>query len=117
MKNYFLDNELACKCCGALVFVPSFKFRLNMARHTARIPFVITSGYRCYDYNKKCGSKDSSSHPKGFAVDISATNSRTRYKIVSALLESGLSRIGISSDFIHVDDDPNKPKDVIWVYK
>jgi hypothetical protein len=31
-------------------------------------------------------------------------------------MEAGFNRIGISSTFIHVDNDPSKPEDVIWLY-
>jgi len=118
MKNHFPANELKCPCCGELVFAPSFKFKLNKARALAGVPFIITSGYRCLEYNrsKKIGSSDTSSHPKGFAVDISVTSSSMRYKILHALIITGFSRIGIGNNFIHVDDDPGKPIGVVWVY-
>lgn len=96
-----------------------FMIRLNLARKIAGIPFVITSGYRTKAYNNSLkGSAINSSHLKGRAADIMATNSKERFKIVNALQEAGFNRMGINFDrgFIHVDDDPSKPKDVIWGY-
>ena len=37
-------------------------------------------------------------------------------KIVQALLTAGFTRIGIASTFIHADDDPSKPQNLIWTY-
>jgi hypothetical protein len=36
--------------------------------------------------------------------------------IVKALLEVGFKRIGIDDTFIHVDCDPTKDQNLIWVY-
>ena len=57
-----------------------------------------------------------SSHLLGHAADISCTNSSQRHKIIKALLKVGFNRIGIADTFIHVDNDPNKPANVIWTY-
>lgn len=89
---------------------------LVTAREKAGIPFKITSGYRTEAHNKKVGGVANSSHLRGYAADISAKDSPTRFKIVSALLEAGFSRVGIASSFVHVDNDPDKAKGVIWTY-
>jgi hypothetical protein len=36
--------------------------------------------------------------------------------IVGSLLEAGFNRIGIADTFIHVDNDPTKPEEVMWKY-
>lgn len=89
---------------------------LNDAREKANIPFVITSGFRCETHNKNEGGSETSSHPEGFAVDIKAKNSQERFKILEALILAGFTRIGIAKTFIHVDVDPNKPNQMVWVY-
>lgn len=119
MMNYFSDEELQCPCCKKLVFDSSFLHKLNNARFIADIPFVITSGYRCADHNKKVGGSPTSSHLKGLAVDIAIKTSRERFKILHGLICVGLIRIGIGPDFIHVDDSAifsDKPQNVIWTY-
>jgi uncharacterized protein YcbK (DUF882 family) len=80
------------------------------------VPFKINSGYRTAGHNRKVGGVKASSHTLGLAADIHCTDSRNRAHIVSALMEVGFNRIGIAPTFIHVDNDPSKPEDVIWLY-
>ena len=92
-----------------------FLFVLDEARDFAGIPFIINSAYRSPDHPLSI-KNPSSSHIKGLAVDIKATDSKTRFKIVKALIEVGFTRIGITDKFIHVDLDLDKTQDVIWTY-
>jgi uncharacterized protein YcbK (DUF882 family) len=92
-----------------------FLFVLDEAREFAGIPFVINSAYRSPDHPLSI-KNPSSSHIKGLAVDIKATDSVTRFKIVKALIEVGFTRIGIADTFIHVDLDFDKTQKVIWTY-
>ncbi|EAR14661.1 D-Ala-D-Ala carboxypeptidase family metallohydrolase [Robiginitalea biformata] len=89
---------------------------LDKAREVADIPFVITSGYRTPQYNDRVGGVDGSAHTRGFAADIACRDSVSRYNIIKSLQVAGFTRIGIASTFIHVDNDPDKPQEVIWVY-
>ena len=52
----------------------------------------------------------------GLAVDISCNSSRDRSIILTALIDSGFTRIGIGKTFIHVDLDKSKSQNVIWMY-
>jgi hypothetical protein len=90
--------------------------KLALTRDYLDIPIKLTSAYRCTEYNLAVGSKETSSHPKGFAIDIYVPNSLYRYALIVALSKAGFDRIGIAKDFIHADDDPDKPAGVIWVY-
>ena len=92
-----------------------FLFVLDEAREFAGIPFVINSAYRSPEHPLSI-KNPSSSHIKGLAVDIKATDSVTRFKIVKALIEVGFTRIGIADTFIHVDLDLDKAQNVIWTY-
>ena len=92
-----------------------FLFVLDEAREFAGIPFVINSAYRSPEHPLSI-KNPSSSHIKGLAVDIKATDSITRFKIVKALIEVGFTRIGIADTFIHVDLDLDKAQNVIWTY-
>jgi uncharacterized protein YcbK (DUF882 family) len=114
--RYFREKEFACKCCGIAKMYHHFVQKLEVARGIAKTPFNINSGYRCHKHNKYIGSKRTSSHPKGVAVDIACTSSRLRWVIVDALKEAGITRIGIRKDFIHADDDLHKAEKVMWVY-
>lgn len=114
-KN-FSKHEFACKCCGVSKMNILFIKRLQIAREEAQIPFAITSGYRCLKHNTAVGSQPTSSHILGLAVDLAIPNSRNRFIVLSALIEAGFTRIGIGSDFIHVDADLDKPPKVVWTY-
>lgn len=89
---------------------------LDRIRDIVGEPLIITSGYRSESWNAKVGGVEGSSHTKGLAVDISIRNSRMRFKLINALIEVGINRIGIADNFIHIDIDPDKHKNVIWTY-
>ena len=89
---------------------------LDDARSIAGIAFRINSGFRTKEHNAYIGGSRDSSHCYGYAVDIHCTDSRSRSIILSALREAGFNRIGIGSTFIHADNDPEKSKDVTWLY-
>ena len=100
---------------------PEFLNKLDKARELAAIPFRINSGFRTLAHNKKLQEKgykavDNSPHLGGWAADIHCVDSPTRYTIIKALFEVGFTRIGIGNTFIHVDCDPTKSKNVIWLY-
>ena len=117
MKQYFKRSEFACKCgCGLNNIDAQFAENLNTARHLANTPFVITSGTRCPAHNKASGGMPSSSHVKGLAVDIRTKDSQERFRVMQGLIQLGFNRIGVSKHFIHVDDDTQKPADVMWMY-
>ena len=77
---------------------------------------IITSGYRCEKWNRKVGGSPTSSHLKGLAVDIGIDRSRLRYRVIGAAIRLGFHRIGIGTNFIHLDIDRAKAPRVIWVY-
>jgi uncharacterized protein YcbK (DUF882 family) len=90
--------------------------RFDRAREIAGIPFIVNSAFRTVAHERKQGRTGTSSHTTGHAMDIKATDGRQRYKIVTALLEAGFTRIGIGKTFIHADDDQSKVQEVIWDY-
>ena len=95
---------------------PEFLQRLDNARTLAGVPFKINSGFRTKTHNEKVKGVKDSSHCLGFAADIHANDARSRLLIVSSLLKAGFNRIGIANSFIHVDNDPSKDKNCIWLY-
>lgn len=107
MSKYFKEIETNMS--------KEFLFVLDEARELAGIPFIINSAYRSPEHPLSI-KNPSSSHIKGLAVDIKATDSKTRFKIVKALIQVGFTRIGIADTFIHVDLDLDKTKNVIWTY-
>lgn len=115
--NNFKSSEFECD--GVNCYDNMDKLFLEMldnARDIAGIAFDLTSTFRSVEYSKKKGLSLTSSHTLGFAVDISAPNSLTKWIIVNALIKAGFKRIGIGSNFIHADNDKNKPQNLIWTY-
>lgn len=114
--KHFELSEFSCPCCGKNEMEPAFLLLLDAARDMTDAPFIINSGYRCRTHNKRVNGEPNSSHLVGWAADIRVPSSRMRYEILWALIQKGFQRIGIGSNFIHVDDDPKNPPEMIWVY-
>lgn len=115
--DYFKIEEFDCPCCGKNNMDQIFVEKLDLAREYANTLFKINSGTRCEKRNFDVGSTTKkSSHLFGYAADISCTSSHERHRIITALIKAGFNRIGIAKTFIHVDNDPNKIRDVIWTY-
>jgi len=114
--RHFTRSEFDCRCCGRNDMKQDFLLKLDLARDAAGVPFRINSGFRCKKHNAAEGGTKMSSHLRGLAADIAAENSPIRFKILMGLIMAGFTRIGIGPDFIHVDDDPEKPPRVAWLY-
>ena len=94
---------------------------LDELREKVGGPITISSGYRTRALNdklvkNKSGAVQDSAHCKGYACDLYCPDSLYRFKLVSKALEIGFLRCGIGSTFIHVDMDPDKPQQVMWLY-
>lgn len=89
---------------------------LQKARDIANTPFIITSGYRTIEHNKKVGGVSNSSHLKGKACDIKIKDDQHRHQILRGLILAGFRRIGIAKTYIHVDTDENKNQNRVWMY-
>ena len=119
--NYFELSEFdqpGLPGSGQEFMNPNLLMLVDKMRHRAGIPFHITSAYRSKKYNDALkNSSKNSAHIKGLAVDIAATDSANRFKIIEAALFLGIQRIGVGSTFIHIDiDDKDKPAKVCWTY-
>jgi len=115
--NFFRKSEFTCRCgCSQNNISHSLVKLLNTARNISKTPFKIDSAYRCKEHNSSEEVKGSStsSHLKGYAVDIRVTNSVHRFKILQALIFVGFKRIGVYKNFIHCDNDSDKVQNVIW---
>ena len=116
--NHFKYSEFECPCCRRNKTDDFFIHALDVARDLAGVSFVITSGYRCESHNRYEGGRKNSAHLSGIAADIEIEGEceQNRFKIINALVQVGFKRLGISYDFIHVDDDKNKTQGVLWLY-
>ncbi len=107
--SYFRDAEFACKCGNCAADGSGLHVTLRGALETIRgrlgAPMVVTSGCRCYEWNKAVGGSVRSFHlpMHGFrAADIACTNPYDRRIIVKEALNLGLT-VGVSKDFLHID--------------
>ena len=89
---------------------------IDQARELFGKPIRINSGVRTEKRNQEVGGSKTSSHLKGYAIDVSCDNSADRFRLIEVLMLVGFNRLGIAKTFIHVDNDPDKSKNVIWVY-
>lgn len=90
--------------------------KLDQTRDYAGIPFRLNCSYRSVLFDLTKGRSGDSAHCKGFAFDIAATTDRQRFLIVRAAILCGWKRIGVSKNFIHLDDDPSKNPERLWTY-
>ena len=117
LTDHFTKEEFDCQCgCGNgdIVISENLVFELECVRIHYGKPMRITSGIRCLSHNRKIGSRDTSSHIKGLAVDISCKDMVTRLELVKRLLRDGeFKRMGIHKDFIHFKVYYDKQKGIL----
>ncbi len=86
-------------------------------------PIHMNSGFRTRKRNTILRNRPGghhavkdSAHMRGYAGDPKVHNSKERYTFVNLMIKVGFRRIGIARGFVHGDDDPSKPINVIWTY-
>ena len=94
----------------------AFVAQLDILRERCGFPFKIHSGYRTPSHNATVGGVDSSAHEAGLAADVEAVDSTSRFRIIQNALSLGFARIGIGNSFVHLDVDPSKAQNVVWLY-
>lgn len=117
-SKYFSEGEFnrCVPSCSISDMDDEFMELLDRVRELAGIPFYITCGYRSVQWDKSKGRSGNSAHCRGKAVDIKYKSSMDAYKIISSAIELGIKRIGVGSNFIHLDNDNSLPQGVIWNY-
>ncbi len=121
--SHFTPREFTCRCEGLcdhpVVVSLDLVAKLDKIRDLIGMPVTIVSGTRCERHNRKVGGKPLSSHvPRdgtSHAADVRCPDNVFRFAFLAAALPI-FNRIGIGKDFIHVDDDPALPSNVVWVY-
>lgn len=113
-----------CSCGGTAAMDPGFMDRLQAMRSKTLEPFIVTSGYRCPDYNAAIAKTGRNGpHTTGRAVDLLCNGPRAHDILQLAALE-GMTGIGVAqrgdhgSRFLHLDDLPagNYPRPGLWSY-
>ena len=123
LSKNFDSSEFVCPCCGKLKISPTLIDKLQELRDIINEPIIITSGYRCQQYNKSIGGYSHSPHLKGEAADIqvkglSINTVNYRIPIVLAGIASKITgiRIGIYPNHLHIDIRPANPSKY-WLVK
>lgn len=116
--SYFSHKDFqdAIPSCSIQDMNEVFLDNLNVARHLSGVPFIVNSAYRTKEHELSKGRDGTSSHCKGLAVDLKATNARVKYKIITGLLAAGFTRIFVYDGWIHVDCDESKDQEVLDNY-
>jgi zinc D-Ala-D-Ala carboxypeptidase len=125
--KYFSLSELKCKCgkCGSTgnEMDAAFMQKLILLRGELRIPFVLSSAYRCPAHNaKESSTGETGPHTTGKAVDI-LMRGADALKLIQYAINLGFTGIGIKqhgiSRFIHVDTlaAPDYPRPTVWSYQ
>lgn len=114
--KYFRAEEFVCRHCGEVVIDGSLVELAEQIRRILRRSIVITSAYRCPQYNAAIGGVKNSAHTRGHALDVQCFSSKDRFELVNLLFDLGIERIGIAQSFIHFDIDPDKPSPRLWLY-
>lgn len=113
--RFFKKEEFTCNCgCELNNISHALVEKLNKARAIAKVPFRLNCACRCSNHNKEVGGSPTSSHLKGYAVDIHVGSSSDRFLILEALMSVGFNRLGVYKTFIHCDKDNDKSQNVIW---
>lgn len=113
--KHFDEKEFCCPCCGEHRISKNLVDRLDFSREISGIPMRVTSGYRCKQYNRKVGGKPRSSHLDGTASDIFCPSGSIKATFLASFFESGIKRVGIYKNFIHVDVSEKLPSPMVWI--
>lgn len=103
--------------------------KADRGRGLSGIPWVITSGKRTPENNASVvGAIPESAHLSGRAIDLLCQDSHALYRLIRGALIAGFNRVGIyvreiSENgktklvpvHVHLDDDPTKPPEVVWI--
>jgi len=97
----FFPVELACSCCGELLFLPDHFDCIQSVRTDLGQPLILNSAHRCAIHNARVGGAPLSEHKK-IAFDINLSG-HDKAALLSACRRAGFTGFGFYSTFLHVD--------------
>lgn len=119
----FTEKEMSCHHCGKQDMDVVFMNKLQQLRQLYNKPLIISSAYRCPEYNKQVSSSGlTGPHTTGKAVDI-IISGKAAYTLLNLIVELGFTGIGfnqkglVNKRFIHIDtieDELIRPN--LWSY-
>lgn len=105
-----IDNTPTVEVIDNLTFLAK---ELENVRTLLSNPMLINSGFRCYALNDFLGSKRTSSHTKGLAVDFISPSYGNPRSIVSAIVKSNINYDQVILEYdrwVHLSFHPTKPR-------
>ena len=118
--KYFKRAEFGCKCgCGTNEISNALVDWLDMVRHACDFPLIVTSGYRCPDYDTEISG--AGVHPTGLAADLAVSGKRC-HKLVKVAMRWNVSGLGQKQHgphaerFVHLDLLDTEPRPWVWTY-
>jgi hypothetical protein len=113
-KKYdFYPHEFLCGCgvCQDQKLDLKLVEKLQVLRDKLKKPIVISSGYRCVNWNKAVGGAPASPHLKGWAADIQVKNMSGMELYHEA--KDIFTSMGIGKNYLHVDI---RDREKLWFY-
>lgn len=105
LSSNFSSAEFDCHCtnkdCKDTVISKELVYRLQDIRDLFDESISISSGYRCKTHNKAVGGVKGSTHAKGQAADLQASDLKYLFKIIDLLYAE--NSIGTYDSFLHFD--------------
>jgi hypothetical protein len=122
--TWFNVVDFSCRCgCGRAEISPLLIPRLDRIRTRLERPMIVTSGFRCQEYNRKIGGGPE--HVRGLAADILCPDGFFVYYLVHVAMVEGVPRIGIDANegafrenraFVHIGIAVDLPP-ALWTYQ
>lgn len=128
-KN-FSEAEFACRghalglcsCGGRADMQDSFMDRLQQLRNGYARPMMVTSGFRCPNYNERISTTGRTGpHTTGRACDIAVSGENT-YHLMGCAYALDMRGIGLKQHgphagrFMHLDDLGGRTRPGCWTY-
>ena len=111
----FNATEFRCRCnaqrCHTTLVHPRLVEVLQTLRDRLGKPLILTSGFRCVNYNRTVGGRARSFHTRGMAADIVCQTPETLKELAACakeLLAVGAIGQYAARSFIHIDVRPRK---------
>lgn len=105
-----IDNTPTVEIIDNLTFLAN---ELEYVRNILSAPMLVSSGYRSYALNDHLGSKRTSSHCKGLAVDFISPSFGNPHSVVEAIVLANINYDQVILEYgrwVHLSFHPIKPR-------
>jgi zinc D-Ala-D-Ala carboxypeptidase len=105
-----IDNTPTVEVIDNLTFLAG---ELENVRDILGHPMLISSGFRCHVLNNHLGSKRTSSHTKGLAVDFICPSFGNPHSVCNAIIDAGINYDQVILEYdrwVHLSFHPTKPR-------